>query len=692
MRRSLLPVLTLAFAVTASPAAQDAPTFRTATRLVVQTVTVTDQAGHPIEGLTAADFLVTEDGIPQEIAFLEYQRLRGEAGAVPAPVAAPPPRLSDLPPLTQTDLPSTLHPDARFRDRRLLIFYFDPSSLGSDADRYRAFEGALRFTRDHMDPADLVAVMSYSGGAVRVRQDFTDDREQLEEVLLRLLHDDDLDGDGFPDTLDDIGTPFGQNDAEFNVFNTNRQLSALQTAVTTLRPLPEQKTLLYFGSGLRLNASENLAQLRATINAAVRANVTINPIDARGLVAMAPLGDATRRSPGGIGMFTGALATAAVTNLQRSQDTLYALARDTGGRALFDSNDLAAGIVQAAQAVTSYYILGYYSTNADRDGQFRRVRVTLADGRRAELSYREGYYADKEFARYTASERERQLEEALMLDDPITEITLALELNYFQLNTAEYFVPVAVKIPGGELALARRRGAVRTELDVIGEVKDEFGLTIQNMRDRLDIRLDEATAEQLGDRPIQYETGFSLLPGRYELKLLVRDATTGRIGTYQTPFVIPNLMREEQRVPISTVVLASQRVPLDAAVHEVRQRIDGHAASPLVHDGQKLMPSVTRVFSASRDLHLFFQAYQRPADPAAPLVAYVTFFRDGVKAFETSPLLQEDAPEGRANAVSIRVSLPLAGLPSGTYDCQVTVIDPAAQRAAFWQAPVLIVP
>jgi hypothetical protein len=391
-------------------------------------------------------------------------------------------------------------------------------------------------------------------------------------------------------------------------------------------------------------------------------------------------------------MFTGTLATAMVTRFQSSQDTLYSLARDTGGRALFDSNDLADGIVRAAQAVTSYYILGYYSTNTARDGRFRRVRVTLAGGRAAQVAHREGYYADKEFARYTAAERERHLEEALMLEDPITEITLALEVNYFQLNRAEYFVPVAVKIPGSELTLARRRGAARTELDVIGEVKDDFGLTIQNMRDRLDIRLDEATAEQLVDRPLQYETGFSLLPGRYVLKLLVRDATTGRLGTYETPFTIPNLMLEEQRVPISTVVLASQRVPLDAAVHEVRQRIDGHAASPLVDNGYKLLPSVTRVFSASRDLHVFLQAYQRPAEPVAPLVAYVTFYRDGVKLFETRPLLMDDEPEGRASAVSFRFSLPLAELPPGTYECQVTVIDPAAQKAAFWQAPVVIVP
>ena len=93
--------------------------------------------------------------------------------------------------------------------------------------------------------------------------------------------------------------------------------------------------------------------------------------------------------------------------------------------------------------------------------------------------------------------RERQLEEALMLENPITDITIAMEVNYFQLNRAEYFVPVAVKIPGSELALAKRRGAFRTLIDFIGEVKDDNGYTIQNMRDKLDIPLDKDTAEKL---------------------------------------------------------------------------------------------------------------------------------------------------------------------------------------------------
>ena len=124
----------------------------------------------------------------------------------------------------------------------------------------------------------------------------------------------------------DVGSAFGQDDAEFNILNTDRQLSALQTAATMLRSLSEQKSLVYFSSGLQLNGVDNQAQLRATINAATRANVSIYPVDARGLVAEAPLGDATRASPGGIGMLTGQAANTRMNRFQRSQDTLYSLA------------------------------------------------------------------------------------------------------------------------------------------------------------------------------------------------------------------------------------------------------------------------------------------------------------------------------------------------------------------------------
>ena len=133
-------------------------------------------------------------------------------------------------------------------------------------------------------------------------------------------------GQGFDETASDdstadTGAAFGQDDSEFNIFNTDRQLAALQTAAKMLGQLNEKKSLIYFASGLRLNGVDNQAQLHATINAAIRASVSFWPIDARGLVAEAPLGDATQGSPGGIGMYSGASALAAVTTTSSSRRT-----------------------------------------------------------------------------------------------------------------------------------------------------------------------------------------------------------------------------------------------------------------------------------------------------------------------------------------------------------------------------------
>jgi hypothetical protein len=359
---------------------------------------------------------------------------------------------------------------------------------------------------------------------------------------------------------------------------------------------------------------------------------------------------------------------------------------------MFDDNDLSQGIVHAADALTSYYIIGYYSAHGANDGRFHRVRVSLAGGRSAELSYRQGYFADKEFAKFTAADKERQLEEALMLENPVTDIPIAMEVNYFQLNSAEYFVPVAVKIPGSELALARRRGAQHTVIDFIGEVKDDYGVTVQNVRDKLDIKLTGDAAGQFATRPIQYETGFTLLPGKYVIKFLARDAETGRIGTYQTPFAVPNLNREQTRVPISTVVLGSQRVPLGGALYSVKQKTAAEAANPLVSDGQELIPSVTRVFSRQRDLYVFAQAYQRSASTVQPLVAFVGFYQGSVKAYETAPLPVAGKWDAKTKAVPLRFSLPLEPLAPGRYDLQLTVLDPTAHKVVFWRAPVVIMP
>jgi VWFA-related protein len=535
-----------------------------------------------------------------------------------------------------------------------------------------------------MAAADLVAIMAFKDGAVRLKQDFTDDRAALGEALQQLMKAASDEQEGIQI---ETGGAFGDENDTFNIFSTDRQLSALQTAVTDLGPLPELKTLVYFGSGLRLNGLDNLAQMRATVNAAIRANVTLNPIDARGLVAMPPMGDATRPSPGGLGMFSGTIAQAQITRGQQSQDTLYALAKDTGGRAMFDSNDLSRGIRLAAEAVGGYYLVGYYSKNTTADGKFRRVKVSLANELSADLSYRAGYYGDKEYRKFTRADKERQLAEALRVEDPITEIPMAMEVNYFQISSAEYFVPISVRMPRNELTRSTNAGASSVEIDMIGEIKDSFGVTMRNMRDQIEI---PAGATPGSNPLIQYETGFTVLPGDYVIKLLARNGTTGRIGTFQASFTIPNLEREATRLPISSVVLSSQRVAPSEILKEVKQKIPSDKANPLVYDGQKLIPSVTRAFSGSRPMYVFLQAYERDAATMRPLAAFVTFYRDGVKTFETDVLAVTEGWDPKSRAVPITFAIPLTSLTPGGYDCQVTVLDPAASRAAFWHAPIVV--
>jgi hypothetical protein len=420
--------------------------------------------------------------------------------------------------------------------------------------------------------------------------------------------------------------------------------------------------------------------------------VSFWPIDARGLTASSPLGDATRGSPGGVGMYTGGSAMAMMSSFQKSQDTLYALASDTGGKALLDYNDLSQGIVNAEKAYTSYYIIGYYTTNKTLDGKFRRVNVSLKEIASAKLDYRQGYFGGKEFTKFTSVDKERQLEEALMLGDPITDLTIAMEVNYFQLNRAEYYVPVIMKVPGSEIALAKRGGAERAIIDFIGEIKDEYGSTIQNIRDKVDLKIGTETAQQLAKKPIAYDTGYTLLPGKYTIKVLARENETGRIGTYMTTFVIPNLNKEEKRVPISSVVLSSQRTPQSEALYNANAKDKVQVANPLVQDGQKLIPSVTRVFSKSRDMYIYLQAYEPTATTVQPIVAFVTFYRGQQKAFETPPLPVTEGLDNRLKTVPLKFSLALNDLHPGRYNCQVTVVDPTGGKASYWQAPVVLVP
>ncbi|MDP8988795.1 MAG: VWA domain-containing protein, partial [Acidobacteriota bacterium] len=291
----------LFFLVASLLLAQDA-TFIVDTKLVVINVTVKDKAGRPISDLTKEDFQLLEDGVPQKITVFDRQELSVEPLA-PMSFSQRPQTIEEraaaTPPGTAVNRQVQRDPK-RFQDRRLIGLFFDMSSM-EPLEQARAQEGAVKWIQSQMTKADLVAVMTF-GSKFRMVREFTDDRDMLIQTVKGLTLGDSSDLQGLAATGADEGDDSGSfvaDQTEFNIFNTDRKLTALEDAARKLSIYPEKKALIYFSSGVNKTGIENQSQLKATVNAAVRSNVSFYPVDARGLVAEAPGGDASVASPRG---------------------------------------------------------------------------------------------------------------------------------------------------------------------------------------------------------------------------------------------------------------------------------------------------------------------------------------------------------------------------------------------------------
>jgi len=142
------------------------------------------------------------------------------------------------------------------------------------------------------------------------------------------------------------------------------------------------------------------------------------------------------------------------------------------------------------------------------------------------------------------------------------------------------------------------------------------------------------------------------------------------------------------------VVWANQREPLAAAVGAAGSDKKLVANHPLISDGQKLIPSITKVFRRDQQLYVFFEVYDPGADPAtkAPnLAASVSFFRGKLRAFESGAVHVTHAPE-KGNSIGVQFQIPLEKLKPGDYTCQVNVIDETGKKFAFRRTPLVLLP
>ncbi len=670
------------------------PTFtlKVQTDIVLTNVVVRDKkTGEVIKGLKESDFSILENGKPQKIATFDYQNVNEAAVLQEKTTVTGKASIADL--LNNNFAASP----GQLKDHRLIVMFFDLSSMQPE-DIDRAVESAQDYVNKKMQPADLVALVSMATG-LSMDQDFTSDKDALLKGLGKYNG---TEGTGFANgneggnsggTADDASS-FTADDSEYNALNTDRELYAIRTIAKSLERVDQRKSLLYFSGGLTRQGIENQASMRAATNEAVKANMAIYSVDSRGLEALPPVGNASKGSLRGTAAYNGGAMQSMLDSNFGSQETLATLSSDTGGKAFFDSNDFAPAFQQIQHDTEAYYILGFHSTDTRRDGSYRHLTVKL-NRSDAKIEYRPGYYAPADFQHQKTEDRELALTQQMQSDLPATDVAVYLQALYFRMEDNKFFIPISLIVPGSQIHSVKNGDRDKANIDIMGQVKNAQGIIVGNVRDNVKLALD--AAQQVQRKNIQYSTGFTLAPGKYHLKFVVRENQTGAMGSFETDLQVPDL----KKVPLklSSIVLASQRVPSSG-----KKTVD-----PLVRDGVEWIPNVAHVFRQDQHLYFLYEVYdptrQRgEAEPASSpgltrresgpvrVLTSIEFLSGGVKVYET-PLVEAKAiniPE--RGAVAFQFDVPLTQLKPGTYVCQVNVIDDAGGSYSFPRMAMMVQP
>ncbi|MGA8271312.1 MAG: VWA domain-containing protein [Candidatus Sulfotelmatobacter sp.] len=654
--------------------------------LVLVNVTVRDKSGNFVRGLKPENFTILEDNKPQKVVSFDVENV----DAVPPSDVAQAKPLPSVPvgPATPVTSAAGQSAAAQFKDRRLIVLFFDLSAMEPDEIDH-AVTSAEHYVDAQMAPADLVSIVSL-GSSLQVNQDFTTDRALLKKQLEQFSSGS---GQGFEEGTTgttegtpDAGQPFTADDTEYNIFNTDRRLEALRSVAEKLSYVQQKKSLIYFSSGMDRTGIENESELRAAVNAAVRSNLAIYTMDMRGLQALVAGGEAQSASLRGVSAYSGQSTLNALNSNFTTQETLVTLASDTGGRAFLDSNDFTKIFKGVQQDTSTYYLLGYHSTNPARDGHYRRI-VVKSNVPGVKIEYRRGYYAPADFKHSTSDDKERQLEEELASELPATDLPLYLGVAYFRLQANKFFVPISLVVPGSQIPFVRSSDRDKATLDVIGMVLDHDKHPLNRIRDTVKLAVD--TSRQVQKKNVQYDTGMSLLSGKYHLKFVVRENQTGRMGSFEADIDVPDF--KSQPLKMSSVVLASQ----------TQTAKKNSNLNPLVHDGSEIIPNITHVFSASQHLLFYYEVYD-PAHPAAAdgangankpamrLLTNVAFFQGKAKAYESSLVEMTELNARDRKAAVFQLDVPLTSLKPGFYTCQINVIDDAGGHFLFPRLALLI--
>jgi VWFA-related protein len=681
-----------------SPAPDQAAVFRAGTELVQTDITVFDKDGRFVNGLRREDFELRIDGKIRPVAFFER---------VTAGTANEASQLSAARGTPASGGKGAVSPAA---DRgRTIFFYVDDLHL--DLGSLNATKKLVGdFIETEMSQDDEVAIASASG-QVGFLQQLTDNktvlRGALQRITLRPNSVRDLDRPPMSeyqalliDRYDrDVFTVFVQEtlrnnpgmmlpQAESLVRNRSRvllqqadqitanTLSGLESLIRASSRLPERKLVFFISGGFVLNDSER-SNMRRITSAAARTGAVIYAIDVRGLVAN--LLDPSTAAAADV---TGRLARASLGELTATQDGLNALARDTGGRPVFNTNALGAGLSRALQETSVYYLLAWDpDQETQKPGTFRTIEVKLIGKPDLTARVRRGFFDVDPTAvavkvkneKPVEATAETQLREAISAPHPERAIPISLSANYLLGPDRKMMLAASIRIPHEFLSFSQEDGTQTAAVRVTGMVFNDRGQGGASYDDVINVSREAATPLKGSREPVSSTHQILLGPGLYQLRVAVRDERSGRIGGAHSWIEIPDLA--SRHLALSSLVIGARRPP---------------GATNTSGDGQPALADINidRRFQRNADMRFFLFAYNaaRAAAGSKPdLAAQVHLLRENRTVIRTAlkKMATEDADPDR---LPYAADLSLADLPPGRYLLKVTVIDRVSGTSAFQQA------
>jgi VWFA-related protein len=655
------------------------------TELVQLDAVVTGPDGRCVGGLSPSDFEIFEDGKKQTVShFAEESRagFRGSDERAPAGAAA---------------APSSATVPAAPRGRRLVVAFDD---LHTTAGNLAAAKAAMsRFVDEQISPDDWVALVSTSGN-VGVFQDFTRDPRALHRAIDRLvsryvpvepggtpylsefqaeLIDSNTDPEALrvavqeilqtEDYLGDVGArekAYAQaRRMAFEIqARTGRALGALEAVVRGLAPVPGRKIVVLVSDGFLVGlggAAEGHAfDVRRIVDAATRSGVVLYALDTRGLVADVPGGDASFRGPGVLAA-PGARASLQSRGNEALKQSLNALAEDTGGFLVQNTNDLGAGLGRILRDNEVYYLLAYEPTNPARDGKFRKLQMRLAGRPDLRVRTRTGYFAPNDRRpppeETPEARRERELGQALSSLFPLDGVPMRMSADFIDLPPAGPQAVVRARLDVSGVPFEPRADRYEADVEIAVAVYDEKGDLVGSVSgERAQLSLTEDSYRRALAQGLTLQRTVPLPPGRYQVRIAAREATRSLLGSAHAWVEIPDVA--SRPLTLSSVFLLA-----DSG--------EGTQAAGL-DDAQ-----VDRRFGRSQGLHYVVQVYEPPPGQAdVVLQAQVWRGKQLVGVTPEHPLAA--GPEGRK--WSERVSL--APFEPGSYELAVIVTDRTTRNRA----------